>query len=136
MSCVFSTQNLFLKKFEFVPHNLIYYTTDVFTYRFSCEEFVYIHLFLSVRISFYSWSPLRIFSFCENLYFFIYDQLWESFWILLISENLFLFMVICGNLFFIYDHFWESPLLSTFFIENLKCIFWGSSLLTLLKGLD
>ena len=103
MSWVFSIQNLFLKKFEFVPHNLIYYTTDVFTYQFSCGEFVYIHLFLSVRISFYSWSPLRIFSFCENLYFFIYDQLWESFWILLISENLFLFIVICGNLFYLWS---------------------------------
>ena len=41
------------------------------------------------------WSFVRISSFCQNLSLFVC----ESFWTLLICENIFLFMIICQNLF-------------------------------------
>ena len=108
------------------PNNLIYYTTDVYLYRFPYGEFIWMYLFfLSVRDSSYSWSPLRMFSFCENLFL-----------SMIICENLFelftsvrLFSYLCSSArisFYLWSslrifsylyHLWESLLLSIFFKE-------------------
>ena len=68
--------------------------------------FIYVHLFLFVRTSFYLSEPILI---CQNLFLFVktYFHLCalifvceNLFLFMIIFENLFLFMIICENLFF------------------------------------
>ena len=72
--------------------------------QFFSNLLICMHLFLSVRISSYSWSSVNIFSFFARISFCQWSSVkissfWqESFWVLLICDNLFLFMIICENL--------------------------------------
>ena len=78
---------------------LIYYTTDLYPPQTLCGKLFFTKFIFYFHAPVFScmnllWSSVRIFSFCENLFF-----LWECFWTLLICENFFLFMIIYENLF-------------------------------------
>ena len=142
----------YLKKWV-CPDNLIYYTTDVYPPHpppsygelFSTELapiflrhsliFIYVHLFLFVRTSFYLSEPILI---CQNLFLFVktYFHLCalifvceNLFLFMIIFENLFLFMIICENLFSlslyekkqVYEH---HHLKQIFCHQNMIMIFW------------
>ena len=97
--------------------------------------FIYVHLFLFVRTSFYLSEPILI---CQNLFLFVktYFHLCalifvceNLFLFMIIFENLFLFMIICENLFSlslyekkqVYEH---HHLKQIFCHQNMIMIFW------------
>ena len=90
--------------------------THLFLFMIICGDLLFLwESFLFMRISFYLWPSVGVFSFYENLFLFIiicenlfclweslliYDHLWKSFPFMRIFLNLFLFMIIFFNLFF------------------------------------